>query len=178
MSDAAKMMRAIDVLMLVYGEVNVVSPESFLRGRLAFCELMQEMVSDQIAALQYTTGCVEAQEHGGEAVMDWVMDNPPVGVGLRMIAEAACNSVISEAHDTGELPLRPVAMEASYLLLEFLDSFRRVLQQAVKECPTNSRLRKQILGDLKGALAELEKTGIIENLRGHVVQESGQRVLM
>lgn len=178
MSDAAKMMCALDVLMLVYGEVNVVSPESFLRGRLAFCDLMRALVPDQIAALEYTTGCVEAREHGEDAATDWVMNNPPVALGLRMIAEAACNSAISEAHDTGELPLRPVDMEASYMFLEFLDSFRRVLLQAIKEYPTNSRLRKQVMGDLRAALAELEKTGIIEDLRGHLVQESGQRMLM
>ena len=178
MSDANKIMQALDVLMLLYGEVEVVDAESFLRGRLTFSEIMRAEVPDQIAALQYTTGYVEAMSHGEEAATDWVMICPPTGVGLRMITEDICNSLINHAHDTGELPLQPVAMEASYLLLEFLESFKRVLLAAVQEYPNSPRLRAKVLADLRVALDDLEQTGVIENLREIVVQESGQRMLV
>lgn len=178
MSDANKIMQALDVLMLLYGEVEVVDSEGFLRGRLTFCELMRSEVPDQIAALQYTSGYVEALGHGEDATTEWVMDAPPATIGLRMITEDICNSVLDRANDTGELLLRPVDMGASYMLVDFLESFHKVLLAAVRDYPNNPRLRSKVMSDLKAALAEMEQTGVIENLRGVVVQESGQVALM
>lgn len=180
MSDANEMMRALDVLMLLYGEVEVVNPESFLRGRLIFCELMKSEVPDQIAALQYTSSYVEALGRGEDAATGWVMgdDVPAIAIGLRMITEDICNSVIDKANDTGELPLAAVDLEASYMLLDFLESFRKVLQTAMRDYPSNPRLRAKVLADLRAALEDLEQSGAIENLREFIVQESGQRALM
>lgn len=182
MFEATEILKKLDVLTLLHGKAEVVNPEEFLYSRLSFCELMLAEVTDQISALQYTIGYMNALGHGVGATAIWVGRDGcgwqnPILTGVRLVTELVCKSLIDQGEETGELPLQPIAMGASYLLPDMLSSIKKAMLTAITDYESNVGLRKKVEKDLLSALSEMEKTGIINNLQRVVVYSAAQTLM-
>ena len=126
----------IDVIVLMYGDLEVRDAETFALARKDFCERMRAEVPDEAAAKRYVEAYSNAVSMG--ETENWIENNSPIVFGVRKLVAAVC-SLNGNADDAARL-------------ITSLDTLYKVYLSDVQNYPTSPAVRDCLIRDFRLAL--------------------------